>query len=90
MVKKEGKDTEASETLQFQSGEVVGVRLGGDVVRGVVVEDRGIFGPGRNHVVRISVQVTGSTTTTLEVLSTSLTAPPPSEKPSSPPAKPTQ
>jgi hypothetical protein len=74
------KNAKNASDSEFEVGKVVGVRLGADVVRGVVVEDRGLFGPNHSHVVRISVQVTGSTATTLEVLTTSLTDPPAEEK----------
>lgn len=40
----------------FHIGDVVGVLLGGLIVRAIIVEDRGKLGPGDSRIVRVETE----------------------------------
>ncbi len=65
-----------SELPEADVGDQVWIRFGDTVLPATVVEDRGKLGPRGERIVRVSVEATPSSTTTFEVLYSSLVPPP--------------
>lgn len=63
-----------------QVGKRVGIRFGNTILAGTVVENRGRLGPYGEPLIRVSVHASPSTTTTFEVLFSTL-LPTPAAKP---------
>ena len=55
-----------------KTGDIVGIRSGSQIIPATVVEDRGDLGPGGQRLIRVSIGASTSTTTTFEVLYSSL------------------
>jgi len=56
----------------IQVGDRVGIQMGSRVVPAIVIEDGGLVGNDGERLIRVSVQATTSTSTTFEVLLSTL------------------